>query len=229
MKRLLIFLFVLTELVSYGQAQISMSSIFSFTPAAAGSPSVGVQFGDTVTLTVYVKNTGNAVFSGSMSVVAKRDTTNGISCDSSGIFSPTLSPNDSIPVTLSFVPSSGLFAFKSGGNGNTIVVWPYIISGFTEVGDSVRPVVWISNINSVFELEKSQFQAYPNPVLHDITIKPLRNDHSYKNIVIYDLFARRIKETAFKEVIDVSDLVPGSYWMIIQSDEKSYRINFIKE
>ncbi|MES2512802.1 MAG: T9SS type A sorting domain-containing protein [Bacteroidota bacterium] len=229
MKPLLIFLFILTELVSYGQAKIGMSPVFSFTPAAAGSSTVGVQYGDTVTLKVYAKNTGNATFTGSMSVIAKRDTTNGVSCDSSAAFFATLLPNDSVPVILSFTPGSGLFAFKSGGNGNTIVVWPYIISGVTELGDSVRPVVWISNISSVFEFEQDHFKAYPNPVLHNITVKPFKDNHSYRTIIIYDMFARKVRETAFKETTDVSDLTPGSYWMIIQSDEKSYRINFIKE
>jgi hypothetical protein len=230
MKRLLIFLFVLTELVSYGQAKIGMSPIFSLTPMSAGTSSLGVQYGDSVSLTAYVKNYGNATFTGSLRVVAQRDTTNGIYCDSTAaLFPPPLLPNDSILVVLSFTPTPGPNAFKVAGNGNTIVVWPFIVSGATELGDSVRPVVWISSTSSVLELNKGNFKTYPNPVLHDITVSPLKEGHSYKTITIYDMFARKVKETIFKETTDVSDLVPGSYWMIIQSEEKSYRINFIKQ
>ncbi|MES2761695.1 MAG: T9SS type A sorting domain-containing protein [Bacteroidota bacterium] len=229
MKRLLIFLFVLTKLVSYGQSKIGMSPVFSFMPSAAGNSTVGVQFGDTVRLTVYIKNSGNAAFTGGVKVTAKRDTTGGVLCDSSGVFfSVPFLPNDSVAITLAFNPTSGIYEFKSGGNGNTIVVWPYIVSGTTMLGDSVRPVVWINNVNSVFEFEKNQFKIYPNPVLHDITIKPLKEGR-YTSIIIYDMFARKVKETSFKETTDVSDLTPGSYWMIIRSEEKSYRINFIKE
>jgi hypothetical protein len=43
------------------------------------------------------------------------------------------------------------------------------------------------------------------------------------------VFARKVKEIAFKESIDVSELHAGSYWMIIESETKSYRIPFIKQ
>ena len=56
MKRFLILLFVLAQLISYSQAKIGMSPVFSFTPASAGSPASSVNFGDTVSLKVYIKN-----------------------------------------------------------------------------------------------------------------------------------------------------------------------------
>ena len=227
MKRLLLLIFVLFELISYGQAKIGMSPIFSFTPASAGTPSSTVNFADTVFLKVYIKNSGDVSFNNYIRINAFRDTTGGILCDSTGI-SLSLAPNDSVPHILTFIPTSGPTAFKSGGNGNTIVVWPYIIFGPGVQGDSVRPVVWINSVQSVFEFEKNQFKLYPNPVLHELTIKSINNSN-YKKIIIYDVFARKVKEMTYKEIIDVSDLTAGSYWIIISSEEKSYRVSFIKE
>ena len=229
MKRLLIFLFVLAELVSYGQAKIGMSPVYSFTPAGANTPSSTVTYTTPVNFIVYIKNTGNIAFSGSVLVTAIRDTTSGIGLDSATVFT-TLQPNglDSVNVVLSFTPSPGPTAFKSGGNGNTIVVWPLIVSGSGIDGDSIRPVVWVSAVNSVFEFEQNQFKVYPNPVTQELTIKT-QSIINYKNIIIYDVFARKVKELTFKETINVSDLNSGSYWMIITSEDKLYRVNFIKE
>ena len=229
MKRLLILLIVLTELTSYGQAKIDMSPVFSFTPANATSPASTVSYTTQVNFSAYIKNTGNTAFSGSVLVTAVRDTTGGIGLDSITVFA-SLQPNglDSVPVVITFTPTAGPTAFKSGGNGNTIVVWPIITNGSGINGDSVRPVVWINDVASVFEFEKNQFKIYPNPVIHDLTIKALIGNN-YKNIIIYDVFARKVKELSFKETINVSELNAGSYWMIINSEDKSYRVNFIKE
>ena len=227
MKRLLIFLFVIIELVSYGQAIIGMGSTYSLFPAAAGNSTVGVSFGDTITIYAAVVNTGNATFNGLITVSAKRDTTAGVSCGSNS-FSLTLIPGGSFTTSISFTTTSGPNAFKSGGNGNTIVVWPLIITGSGVNGDSVRPIIYINDPNSVYEFEKTLFHIYPNPVLKDLTIKT-PNLATYHRIVIYDVFARKVKEIAFKESIDVSELHAGSYWMIIESQTKSYRIPFIKQ
>jgi hypothetical protein len=229
MKRILIILIVLSELTSYGQAKIDMSPVFLFTPANATSPASTVSYTTPVNFSVYIKNTGNTVFSGSVLLTAVRDTTGGIGLDSATVFA-TLQPNglDSASVVMSFTPSAGSTAFKSGGNGNTIVVWPLIISGNGIDGDSVRPIIWVNDVNSVFEFEKTHLKVYPNPVIHDLTIKAQPNKQ-YKNIIIYDVFARKVKELSFKETIDVSELNAGSYWMIINSEDKSYRVNFVKE
>ena len=228
MKRLLILLFILAELASYGQAKIGMMSILSFTPASAITPSSTVTYSTGVSFRAYVKNFGNALFTGSVTVQAKRDTTAFVSGLDSITIGATLQPGDSVSVVLSFTPNPGPLGFKSGGNGNTIVVWPIIIDGSGIDGDSVRPVIWVNDVNSVFEFENNEFKLYPNPVIHDLTIKA-QNYNQYKNIIIYDVFARKVKELSFKETIDVSELNAGSYWMIINSEDKSYRINFIKE
>lgn len=227
MKRILILIFVLSELVIYGQAKIGMSPVFSFTPVSAGTPSSTVNFGDTVSLKVFIKNSGNATFNGNIKLNAFRDTTGGVLCDSIDIVLNLL-PNDSISYVLTFTPNPGPNAFKSGGNGNTIVVWPFIIFGSGIEGDSVRPIIWVNDINSIFEFGKNQFSLYPNPVINVLNIKP-QNGIIYKKISIYDVFARKVKEISYREDIDISDFSSGSYWMIISSEDKIYRINFIKE
>lgn len=229
MKRFLIFLFFLTTLVTNGQvsAKIGMGTVLSFTPASVTSPSSTATYSTPINFTAYVKNVGNTVFNGSITVQAKRDTIAGVLLDSVS-FSGVLQPNDSTPVVLSFIPSSGSTGFKSGGNGNTIVVWPMIVSGIGELGDSARPTIWVNGTTSIYEFESTTFKLSPNPVISELTIKS-KDNSNYQNISIYDVFARKVKELQFKEMIDVSELNSGLYWMIIESEKKSYRVTFIKQ
>lgn len=229
MKRFLIFLFFLTTLATYAQigAKIGMSPVLSFTPASATSPSSTATYSTPINFTAYVKNFGSAVFTGSITIQAKRDTIGGVLLDSVSI-GGVLQPNDSIPVAISFIPSAGAAAFKSGGNGNTIVVWPIIIIGTGELGDSARSTIWVNGATSIYELESTTFKLFPNPVISNLTIKS-KDNIKYQNISIYDVFARKVKEFQFKETMDVSELNSGLYWMIIESEKKSYRVTFIKQ
>lgn len=227
MKRLLILLFVLANLYSKGQAKLEMSPVHLFTPANANTPASSVTYSTTVNLTVFVKNTGNATYSGSISVMAKRDTVGGVFLDSIHMVTLIpLQPNDSLQVPLSFIPSTGPNAFKVAGNGNTIVVWPFVIG--TPIGDSLRSVVWVNDLSGVREIESNQFKLFPNPTIHQINIKPIK-PLDYKKIIVYDAFARKVKEIEYSETIDVSELKSGSYWIIIYSDTSSYKIPFIKQ
>ncbi|MFN8117809.1 MAG: T9SS type A sorting domain-containing protein [Bacteroidia bacterium] len=229
MKRLLLFVFIISGFMCQSQAVISLSPVYSFTPANANTPASSVTFSSSVALKVWIKNKGNNAYSGSIGITAYRDTTSGVFCDSLNVFLPNLQPNDSSATVLTFTPTPGPNAFKSGGNGNTIVVWPFIAPGTTTtIGDSVRPIIYINDPNSIFELDKHSFSIYPNPVTQTIY---LRNQSSItnKHIVIYDVFGRKVKETTFKESVDVSELKTGNYWMMIYSDNKTYRIPFVKE
>lgn len=231
MKRLLFLVFLISSIVCHSQALISLSPVYSFTPAGANTSASTVTFSTSVSLKVYIKNKGNANFTGAIGVVAYRDTTGGILCDSTTTLCFIMQPNDSISTTLTFTPSSGPNAFKSGGNGNTIVVWPYIVPGsgdIGDIGDSVKTTVYVNDPNSVLELDKHSFSIYPNPVTQTIHLKN-QNSSAYKYIVIYDVFGRKVKEASFKESIDVAELKTGNYWMMIYSDDKTYRVSFVKE
>ncbi|MES2565646.1 MAG: T9SS type A sorting domain-containing protein [Bacteroidota bacterium] len=227
MKRLLIFLFVLTELAVHGQAKIGMTSVLSFTPANATSPSSTVTYSTSVTFKAYVKNVGNVAFSGSLTILTKRDTLSGAVADSVSV-GTSLQPNDSIPVIITFTPDPGPSGFKSGGNGNTIVVWPYIATGGAIPGDSVRAVIWVNDLNSVLELEKNPVILYPNPVSSQFHVMSTLSIN-FNKINIYDVFGRKVKELPSSDSVDVSELKTGTYWMIITTETKSYRVPFIKE
>ena len=227
MKRLLILLFMLASLFSKGQAKLEMSPIYAFSPANANTPASTVTYSTQVSISVYVKNTGNTAFSGAININAKRDTTNGVFCDSISITTLLpLQPGDSLQGSLSFTPTTGVNAFKVAGNGNTIVVWPYVNG--TPIGDSLRSTVWVSDANSIKETNSDFFKLYPNPVINHINIKPIKSIGN-KNIIIYDMFARKIKEIEYSEIIDVSELTAGTYWLIIYSDTSSYKVPFMKQ
>lgn len=226
MTRLYILLFVIASLIGKGQAKLEMSPIHSFSPANANTPASSVTYSSTVNLTVYVKNTGNAAFSGSFAVMARRDTIGGVFLDSLHMSSLLFQVGDSIQVPLSFSPTSGAGAFKVAGNGNTIVVWP--IASNAIIGDSLRSTVWVNNDAGIKEIEKGNFNVYPNPIINELHIKPY-DKQNYKTIIVYDVFARKIKEMNYQEIIDLSQLTPGNYWIVISTDSKSYRIPIIKE
>lgn len=227
MKRFLIIFLVLVPVIYFSQAKIGMGHSYTITPASATNPSVGVLYSDTIHIYSYVKNSGNATFTGSIKVQAKRDTLNGILCDSVTT-TVSLQPNDSVLTNLSFTPSPGLYAFKSGGNGNTIVVWPYVSSGTVLYDDSIKTTIWISGTAGIHEHGFSPFNIYPNPAGSYLNITPLQQA-SYNSITIYDMLARKVKEQHFETQIDLSDMAPGSYWLMIRSDNKHYYIPFIKD
>lgn len=220
MKHILFILFTITELVCRSQAQISMS------PAYFIMPNDTVNFGDSVKISVFIKNTGNTAYSGAMTIQAKRDTTFGVSCGSSSLSVSGFQPGDSIPTIITFTPAGGTFGFKVTGNGNTIVVWPIVTGALP--GDSVRPVLWISDVNSIKEFSEIPFQLYPNPVVKQIYLKTSK-DLGLCKMVVYDVFARNVKELPFTETVDVTEMLPGIYWLVITTETKAYRIPFIKE
>lgn len=220
MKHLLLFVFVLAMFICNGQAKIEMSPFISI------SPNDTATYNSSVSLNVFVKNTGNLSYSGIITIYAKRDTVAGVFCDSTSLTTlMPFQPGDSLQASLTFSPTAGPNAFKVAGNGNTIVVWPISNS---LIGDSLRTILWISDANGIKEFESDQFKLFPNPVFDTLTIKPFINAE-YKKIIIYDVFARKVKEMQYSENIDLSELKSGTYWMIINSLNKSYRVPFIKE
>ncbi len=227
MKTIFLILFFATNYLCFGQAKIEMSSVFVFNPAIAGTPQSTITYSSNISLATYVKNTGNATFTGSIKIRAQGDTANGIYNDTLALLNKTLLPNDSVLAT--FLITTNANSFKTNGNGNVIVVWPIIINGAGLNGDSVRPILWVADLNSVFEFEqKKLFKLYPNPTINKINITS-KNQNTFKKISIYDVFSRKVKEVKFDESIDVSDLNAGQYWILINTEDKQYSLPFIKE
>lgn len=208
------------------QARLSMSKYRNFIPADT------VTYGTNVQLQVFIKNTGNTIFTGNINLIAKRDTVPsiGIVLDSIIISSVTLLPNsgDSIPAILEFVPTASVMpgTFKVNGNGNVIVVWPKSPSAL--FGDSVRPVLFINGTVGLNELSESNAVIYPNPTSNKVFIK-LTENQIPKKYQVFDVFGRKVKEVEWIDSVDVSELNNGLYWVILFTENKSYKTKIIKQ
>jgi hypothetical protein len=220
MKRFLTLFLVLVHIICFGQSRIEMLQSYFI------APNDTVNYGDSVTLHVAFKNTGSVPYTGILTIQAKRDTTSGVSCGTVSYTLANFMPSDTTNAALSFTPTPGINAFKSGGNGNTIVVWPIVSNGL--VGDSVRPVIWVHNSTGIREYETDKFKIYPNPVSQYMHINALQKANA-KHLIVYDIFGRKVKELKYEDRVDLSDLSKGNYWLIIYADDKSHRIPFIKE
>ena len=227
MKAFIITLFFIAlQIVCLGQAKLSMSKYRLFLPADT------VSFGTNVQLQVFVKNTGNVPFSGTIKLTAKRDTVGiaGIVLDTITISSATLLPNsgDSIPGILQFIPTftPTTGAFKVLGNGNVIVVWPS--AGPTLIGDSVRHTLFIDGLTGIRELKENEVAVYPNPVSNMMHVA-LSNKQTIKSYVIYDVYGRKVRDVQMTDEINVSELNNGLYWLILFTDNKSYKTKIIKQ
>lgn len=225
MKAFIITLFFIAlQIVCLGQAKLSMSKYRNFLPADT------VSYGTNVQLQVFVKNTGNVPFSGTIILTAKRDTVgpSGIILDTITISSVTLLPNsgDSIPGIIQFIPAPASGAFKVMGNGNVIVVWP--ISGPTLLGDSVRHTLFINGLTGIKELNENEVSIYPNPVSNIVHVA-LPNKQTIKSYVIYDVYGRKVRDVQMTDEINVSELNNGLYWLILFTDNKSYKTKIIKQ
>ncbi len=206
------------------QARLSMSKYRNFIPADT------VTYGTNVQLQVYVKNTGSVDFNGSFSLKAKRDTVGapGIMLDTL-IFSAThIGIGDSIPAILQFVPTVSVMpgSFKVNGNGNVIVVWPMSASAL--LGDSVRPVLYIYGPVGLNELSESNAVIYPNPTSNKVFII-LTENQVPKKYQVFDVFGRKVKEVEWIDSVDVSELNNGLYWVILFTENKSYKTKIIKQ
>ncbi len=226
MKHVLLAILIFAGMFGFSQAKLSMSKVYSITPTGAGSPSVGVSYGDTVNIFVSVKNTGNQPFSGNIVVEAKRDTVAGVSCGSSTLSVTSLAAGDSISSVVTFTPNPGINAFKVNGNGNTIVVWPFAINALA--GDSIRPIIWISTLTGINEVAAENFKLFPNPASNTINVIANKKER-YHTVMIFDMLARKQKDISYQQTIDISELSQGCYWMFIVSEERTYKMRFVKQ
>lgn len=227
MKNLLILLCIVISMTNSvkAQAKLGLDTTYSF------SPNDTVLMNSQVTLNIIVKNKGNATFTGTFSVNAKLDTLNGVFCGSTTYGPVTILPNGSVPASVNFTPTTSSpssltpIGFKVAGNGNTIVVWP--ISN-VQITDSLRSFLYINGTVGLKEFQKSILAIYPNPTSSNISILQAPNN-VFKQIEIYDMFGRKIKDLSFAQTIDVSELSNGCYMLHIIADDKVYRTLFVKE
>lgn len=225
MKYLLIFLTCL-PVCTYAQPKLGMSPSYTVTPAAAINSTLGVTPGASFHVETWVKNKGNAAFSGNINVYLALDTTSGplMPLDTSINNNVAIAPGDSIYVvdSTSAAPVNG---FKSGGNGNTIVVWP--ISTSAQTVDSFRTVIYVSPFTGIEEHGIRPLEVYPNPAGNKLYIKAPDNV-MLKTLAVYDLYARKVMECDFTGVADLSSLRAGTYWLRATAGGKAYAVMIIK-
>lgn len=96
------------------------------------------------------------------------------------------------------------------------------------------PVVYIPTQNKNMYQQNATFRIRPNPVQNNLFLEneiiPTVDRLNYKIISIQDIEVRNGVIRQFKDSanIDVSDLIPGVYWLMIQVDRRSELLNFIK-
>lgn len=76
----------------------------------------------------------------------------------------------------------------------------------------------------------SHLGFYPNPVIDELRSDPRRTDLAGSVIMIYDAHGRLVfSDRITNASIDVSDLTPGHYSLLIENGERLDRARFIKE
>lgn len=134
-------------------------------------------------------------------------------------------PGDTVGITVRDTVQPG--AYKQDGNGNTIVVWPYVSGGQTLDSLTSDPV-YVSGTAGIKELEEGFLSVFPNPTKHLLTIKP-KPGISYDQISIYDIQSKKVLELRFTEEVDVSRLAPGMYWIQVSTrNGNRFKAKFIK-
>lgn len=225
MKYLLIFLSCLS-IYSYAQPKLGMSPIYTVTPTSAINATVGVAPNTNFYIQGWVKNKGNVIFSGDIKVLLALDTIPGppVPLDTATYINVLLAPGDSLAVadSASTSPAQG---FKSGGNGNTIVVWP--ISTSAQTIDSLRTVVYVSPFAGIEELGIQPLDVYPNPAGSRLYIKAPENV-ALKTIAVHDIYMRKVMECDYTGLVDLSPLRAGTYWIRAVANNRAYAVLIIK-
>ncbi|MCB0395529.1 MAG: T9SS type A sorting domain-containing protein [Flavobacteriales bacterium] len=196
--------------IAYAQTTLSVSPNY-----IQGHPD-SIYYNDTLQYTVYIKNTGSAVFNGDIIVSAGVDNGGSITTvanDSTLTLITNMAPNDSLPVTLNF-PCKDSIGFGIGIN--TVVIWPATDIPGTQYGDSLRDSVYVIGFVGLPPSDPwydrcGNISVNPNPAY---TYSWLGMDHTCTPtyLRIRDLFGRLVKELDINErQFYVDDLPSGIY------------------
>lgn len=224
MRYLLILLSCLS-VYSYAQPKLGMSPSYTVTPSAAINSTLGIAPNTTFYVQSWVKNKGNAVFTGNINVYLALDTASTLTMlDTSTTNGVVLAPGDSLAVTDS-AGADPVKGFKSGGNGNTIVVWP--ISTSAQTLDSLNAHIYLSPFDGIEDIGLQPLEVYPNPAGSRLYIKTPENV-MLKTVAVYDIYMRKVMECDFTGVADLSSLKAGTYWIKAVAGSKAYATLIIK-
>lgn len=227
MKNLLTLIICLSSLFSVSQVTLGMYGSYSITPVAATNQSVGVSYGSTITLSCFIQNKGTGSYTGPVAIYKRVDSLGPVGpvvfYDS--IHVTNLLPGDTFGINVIDTIKPGVY--RQAGNGNTIVVWPYVSGGQT-LDSLVSGPVYVSGTAGIKEFEEELLSVFPNPTRQLLNIKP-KPGVSYDQISIYDIQAKKVLELRFTEEVDVSCLAPGTYWIHVSTrNGKRFKAKFVK-
>jgi hypothetical protein len=228
MKTLICIFALFISACGWAQPQLGMSKSYTITPLSALSPTSGVPFDSTVTLTCRVINKGTTIFSSGLALhraVVSGTTTSAVRVIYTSSATITIAPGDSA----SFVVKDSILttAYKVNGNGNTIVVWP--VSSFATTKDSLHAgPIYVNDPTGIEELDRSKLFIYPNPASRTLFIQT-EPGKRYNELVIYDMQLKTLVRQPFQESTDISSLPAGTYIISVSdNDGRIYSSRFIK-
>ncbi len=213
--RAILLLLLFAALNTAGQSNLALSA------SVNGFPDT-TTFGDSATITFYIKNYGPAVYSGKVYLHFGTSDTSGIQVNiSDSVTASSLIPGDSVSVTIKETFSQA--RYKAGTN--VVVIWPQPASGSASTLDTLFKNLYIIP-SSIEEHGAVHFRLYPNPADDKILLIHEGNTAEY---TVYDLSGHQWTVHSRNNELDISALPPGYY--IIQVTRplmKPFRKPFIK-
>jgi hypothetical protein len=201
-------------------ALIVFATSFSFAQTSLGISPFGYTVTDSVTytnpnfsVTYYIKNTGNAAFTGNATVNIAIDSSSVIILhDTLNITLFSLSAGDS--VSYSYSDTTGTPWFRNGVN--TVVIWPKANNASTSDTLAI-PVFYDAQTGIREDGSAVGVMLFPNPSNNELFLIPLSDKHTFEKIQISDFQGKIIFTSGFQKKTDISHLEPGIYFVCVTS------------
>ena len=167
--------------------------------------------GYTDVYSVYVKNKGNAAYTGTVYLYTYVDSSNGFLQD--GSFDTafvSLAPGDSVQMYHTHAYDT-MGVFRAGGN--IVVIWPSGNSISTVDSSLLTPVDMeiCSGVNDI--TQEHSVVLFPNPSDNDIFIRNENEQNEVVRIRVLDISGREVAFYHNAQIISVRSLSPGLYFL----------------
>jgi hypothetical protein len=170
-----------------------------------------VTLGDTVSITLVIKNHGNAPFSGPISLFTQiKDSTNtAVSLDSTAIGQVSIGSGTNFPFTYTEVYSIARNFFVGI---DVVVIWPKAVGVPTH--DSLKYIVTIYSPSSVSRmLVENGIQVFPNPFTDHFNVLDKAAQNKIERVSIYDIKGILIRSYFPNETVDLSS-IPNAFYLV---------------
>jgi hypothetical protein len=172
---------------------------------------------------VYVKNKGNALFSGVITMHTEVDSGQGFIQDGPlDTFPATLNPGDSVQyIHTHTYDTLNTDVFRMGGN--IVVIWPSAQSVNT-VDSSLFTPVYIALCSSIAEIDEDKnLSIYPNPSNGNISVISRGRQNLVRSIRVLDLSGRELITYSNTNIISMADYANGIYFLEVTFSDKSQK------